>query len=158
MSGKFTSQDRGANQLLLGIRDAKKRALKVRVGVLSDAPKREPDGGTSTLSLVEVAAVHEFGAPSAGIPQRSFVRATVDTHRGEIRALQERLAGQILRGELPAETALHRLGAFVAGLMQRTITAGIAPPLKPETVARKGSSTPLIDSGQLRSAIVWEVV
>lgn len=154
---KFTSRDHGANRLLLGLREASKRPMKVRVGVLTDAPKREGAGGSGKFSLVEVAAVHEFGAPDAGIPQRSFVRAAVDEHRSDIHALQERLAGQILRGEIDEKAALERLGAFVAGLMQRRIAAGIAPALNPETVARKGSSTPLVDTGQLRSSITWKV-
>lgn len=154
---KFTSRDQGANRLLLGLREASKRPMKVRVGVLTDAPKRERGGGSGPLSLVEVAAVHEFGAPAAGIPQRSFVRATVDTHRAEIEALQTRLLPKVLAGEMEEQAALDLLGAKVASMMQNTIVASVPPPLKPETVARKGSSTPLVDTGQLRSSITWKV-
>ena len=152
---RVTVKDRGADELLR--RAHKGGNQTVRVGILADQPKKEHGGGVGKLSLVEVAALHEFGAPGAGIPQRSFVRAAVDEHRSDIHALQERLAGQILRGEIDEKAALERLGAFVAGLMQRRIAAGIAPALNPETVARKGSSTPLVDTGQLRSSITWKV-
>jgi hypothetical protein len=35
--------------------------------------------------------------------------------------------------------------------------AGVPPPLKPATIARKGSSRPLVDTGRLLSAITWVV-
>ena len=85
---KVTVKDQGANELLR--RAHRGGDQTVRVGVLADQPKKERGGGVGTLSLVEVAALHEFGAPGAGIPQRSFIRATVDAHRDEIEALQER--------------------------------------------------------------------
>lgn len=141
--------------------DAMKR-LKVRVGVLADAPKKE---GTRTgkrgrqiqqaATLAEVAAAHEFGTDK--IPQRSFIRATVDLRASEIRAMQEKLAGQVLSGAISPETAMERLGIFTQGLIQARIAEGIDPPLKPATIARKGSSKQLVDSGQLRSSITYQI-
>ena len=141
--------------------DAMKR-LKVRVGVLNDAPKKE---GTRTgkrgrqiqqaATLAEVAAAHEFGTDK--IPQRSFIRATVDLRASEIRAMQEKLAGQVLSGAISPETAMERLGIFTQGLIQARIAEGIDPPLKPATIARKGSSKQLVDSGQLRSSITYQI-
>ena len=55
-------------------------------------------------------------------------------------------------GTLCRQLRVHR------DAVRRVLTqAGIAPPLKPATIARKGSSTPLINTGQLRSAITWRV-
>jgi len=48
---------------------------------------------------------------------------------------------------------LTRFGLRYVGLIQQRISSGIAPPNSPVTVARKGSATPLIDTGQLRSSI-----
>lgn len=152
--------DNGASKML-----AELRALggkTVRVGILDEAPKRASPGKgkgkkASRATLLEVAAVHEFGAPAAGIPSRSFIRATVDMKRAEIDATKEKLAAQVAEGKITAQVALERLGAFVQGLVQARIAEGIGPALKPETVARKKSSKPLISTGQLRSSVTWKV-
>lgn len=148
-------KDHGAAAMLARARSL--RGARVKVGVLDDATKEGHDGGSVEMSLLEVAAVHEFGAPSAGIPQRSFVRATVDEQRPEIERLQKALAAQVLAGKLDPSAALELLGAKVAAMVQTRIAAGIGPALKPETIARKGSSKPLVDTGQLRSSITWKV-
>lgn len=155
MSG-VTVKDRGAKAFVDRLRELG-AGTKVRVGVLDDGPKRERDGASGPLSLLEVAALHEFGAPAAGIPQRSFVRATADEKRTEIGDLQVALATRVVNGKVAPEQALDLMGAKVASMVQAKIVEGIAPPLAPETVARKGSSVPLVDTGQLKSAITWKV-
>lgn len=153
--------DNGAGKLLTDLKALSK--LSVRVGVLDEAPKKPgtaADGKAargSRATLLGVAAAHEFGAPAAGIPQRSFIRATVDLKRAEIEKVQADLAAQVAAGKIDGRTALARLGAFVQGLVQQRIAEGIGPALKPETVRRKKSSKPLIDKGQLRSAITHKV-
>lgn len=151
----FTDTDLGA--------DALQRMLKgtgratVRVGILSDSPHQEREGASGALSVAEIAAVHEFGAPAVNVPQRSFIRATVDAQAAEIQRLQETLFAQVIDGQTTEAQALELVGAKVASMMQARITSNIPPPLKPETVERKGSSVALVDSGQLKSSIVWEV-
>lgn len=152
---RVTVKDQGADELLHRAR--KGGTQIVRVGILADQPKKDRDGGVGKLSLVEVAALHEFGAPGANIPQRSFIRATVDAHKADIEALQTKLAARVVAGKIDEKTALELLGAKVVALVQNTINAGIAPPLKPETINRKGSSKPLIDVGQLKSSVTSEV-
>jgi hypothetical protein len=49
------------------------------------------------------------------------------------------------------------IGMRVVGDIQDRISDGIPPPNSPITIARKGSSKPLIDSGQLRQSISFEV-
>ncbi len=164
--------DHGAAALLSRARELT-ADLRVRVGVLDNASKRDkaPRGARSKkarvrakaagrtraqrLSLLEVAVVHEFGA--GPVPQRSFIRATIDTKRSDIEAEMANLARGVVSGKIDGRAALDLLGAKVAGWCQARIAAGIAPALKPATIRRKGSSTPLVDTGQLRSAITWRV-
>jgi len=147
--------DNGAAKLLADLKAL--GAMKVRVGVLADEPKRAGEGRGSRASLLEVAAMHEFGAPGANIPQRSFIRGTVDAKRAEIAAKQAALAKQVAAGEVDPRAALERLGASVAGMVQTRIAEGIDPPNAPATEERKGSKKPLIDTGQLRSSVTWQV-
>lgn len=155
-----TVRDNGADKMMAGLKALGQKT--VRVGILDEAPKRAgSESGKAKSSgratLLGVAAVHEFGAPAAGIPQRSFIRATVDLKAAEIQATRDKLAAQVAEGKITAQVALERLGAFVQGIVQARIAEGIGPALKPETVRRKKSSKPLVDTGQLRSSVTWKV-
>lgn len=181
MSGKVTDKDTGWREMLARVR-ALSGDRRVRVGVLADAPKDEDKpvkgsaskkartrakvakkateaavGGREKYTLLQVAIVHEFGA--GPVPARSFIRATVDERRADILKLQVALARQVLQGKLTPDQALDQLGAKVAAWVKARIVAGIAPPLKPATIKRKGGkkATPLVDTGQLRSSITWAV-
>jgi len=52
---------------------------------------------------------------------------------------------------------LEQAGEFLAGKMVDKITSGISPGLKPSTIRAKGSSTPLIDTGELLSQITHKM-
>jgi hypothetical protein len=125
--------------------------LEIRVGVLQSAPT---EGGESTITVV--AAAHEYG--TATIPQRSFIGRTMDQKREQLGELQAQAIDAVLAGEKTAEQAAGAVGAVAASMVQATIRSNVPPPLKPETVARKGHSRTLIDSGQLLRSIQHEVV
>lgn len=156
MSGQVRVTDHGADALLARMREIKSK--RVRVGVLDEKTKQVRGEGSVTMSLVEVAAVHEFGAPAAGIPMRSFIRATVDEHLSELKTLQEAIAKRVLDGKLGVDQALNQIGAKVASWCQKAIADGIDPPLDPATMKAKGSSKPLVDTGQLKASITWKIV
>lgn len=154
---KVTVRDRGWKALLQRVQDWARAPGRVRVGVLDDTPKDAHDGKPGSASLVEVAAIHEFGAPAANIPERSFIRATVDIERDEIQKLQGAVARRVVKDAITARQGLGQIGAKVVAMMRRRIRAGIAPPLQPATIERKGSSKPLIDTRQLVSSLTWKV-
>lgn len=128
----------------------------VKVGVLQShgAGKKHADGDAT---LVEVATAHEFGA--GPIPERSFIRRTIREKERAIVGLQAKLTAQVVEGRLTMERALQLIGAFVAGEIKKRIAEGapIPPPLKAATIEAKGSSRPLVDTGQLAGAVAWEV-
>lgn len=134
-----------------------KRAGKgahVRIGVQATeaAQKR-----AFHLTNVTLAAVHEFGSRDGRVPQRSFLRATVDRERPLIQKMLDRAARGVADGG-STEKELGVVGERVKAEVVRTIdqTIGLKP-LKASTVARKGSTRPLIDTGQLKASITWEV-
>jgi len=91
------------------------------------------------------------------IPERSFLRATFDQKTDNIAKTAKKLQNQVIAGKLDTKKALETLGLYIKGLIQRRISSGIPPPLKPATIKRKGSSKPLIDTGQLRASIDHKV-
>lgn len=127
---------------------------KVDVGVLAEK------GGLETTSdgitMVELAAIHEYGSPDAGIPERSFIRWTFN-NPANIKIMSDicaKLVKKFLRGA-KLETSLGLLGAWAVGAIKTTIRSRIPPPNAKSTIARKGSSTPLVDTGRLLNSLSW---
>lgn len=145
-------------------RDNGHRALLARL----EAPKgtvtvgiHEAEGGAAAegggeLTVLDVANLNEFG--TTRIPARSFIGAwfdeTFDRNQEDVRKSSE----AVIKGELPSmRVALERLGLKFVGDVQTRIKAGIDPPNAESTIAAKGSSTPLIDTGQLWTSIRHQV-
>lgn len=151
MGSSVKVRDKGYNALLK--RMGKKGPTKVTVGI-HEAEGSEAHGD-SELSTAEVGAIHELGL---GVDQRSFVGGWVDENEGAIEGELRQLGEAVIDGRLqsPAQ-AMERFGLHAVGGMQKRIADGIEPELADATVAAKGSSTPLIDSGQMRSAITHKV-
>lgn len=126
-----------------------------KVGFPAEAtPKSTPKGSANTmLEQVQIAAVHEFGAPKRGVPERSFVRTTYDENREKLSKLSEIEMDHIFKGESDPKHSLARMGEFLAAKMKNKIRNRIAPALSPATIAAKGSDVPLIDSAQMIQSI-----
>lgn len=119
---------------------------RVKVGVL---------GAAGSENVVKAVA-NEFG--TADIPERSFLRATFNAQRAAyVNALRRAVDAIVMRRMTPQQ-ALGLLGVRVVADVQQTITEIDTPPLAPSTVAAKGSTQPLIDTGRLRASIAFEVV
>lgn len=117
------------------------------------------------LTVAQIATIHEFGKEihqpkmrrTIVIPERSFLRKTVDLYREAIARRQVLLTQGYVLGKLELKSSLELLGQYVVGLVKQRIANGIAPPNRPYTIAKKGSSKPLIDTGQLRNSITYKV-
>lgn len=136
----------------------------VRVGVLSSRGGAQPAAGTEkvtqSITLAELAAIHEFGSPKAGIPERSFIRSTLMRRvRNELVDLCAKLAKQIISQGFDVKRAYGLLGSWASAEVKKTITTtDIPPPLNAQTIRQKGSSRPLVDTGQLLNSITYEIV
>lgn len=123
----------------------------VRVGVPSGTT--EADGTPVAL----IAAVHEFGSPERGIPERPFLRTTIQANKGKYVQLNRKNLVAVLNKTMTVEQALGQLGEVAKGDVQANIRDGTFKPLEDATIKRKGSKKPLIDTGQLRQSIAWEI-
>lgn len=113
------------------------------------------------MTNAEIGALHEFGNPSTGLPERSWLRSTLRDPdvQAQLEQIEAKLLAEVVAGRMSRDQALGLIGAWIASQIQKTITRGdVTPPLAPATVAAKGSSTPLVDTGQLVAAIGWEIV
>ena len=112
--------------------------------------KEGPSDGTPP-TLLDVATWNEFG--TRRIPARSFLRATIDRRRSELTTLGRRLAKMVAVDRMTPDIMANRLGNELRASVQQQITDTTDPPNAPYTIERKGSSHPLIDTGQLRQSI-----
>lgn len=147
----------------------------VYVGVPSSSNASAGDG----MNMATLLKIHEFGAriqvtekmrgylaysglflkKTTGfivIPERSVLRSTFSENASAyVELLKDNIPRAIATGRT-AEDVLNLLGNKVSNDVKLKFGYGLKPN-HPFTVQRKGSSAPLVDSGELRNSITWEV-
>lgn len=155
MRAVVSKKGKGLERLLAMAKQMERKPF-VKVGVLSGD---RPNTKGRPLTNVELATIHEFGAPAAGIPSRPFLRSTFDAKKDAWNSLMARLVTKVVAGHLNVVAALELVGQRAAGDVRNRITqGGNFVPNKPATVRRKGSSKPLIDKGLLLQSVSHQVV
>ncbi|UYT83923.1 hypothetical protein [Priestia megaterium] len=126
----------------------------------SDIPGLFKPKGKNILAVQEgdKLIVMFFLVKSVTIPERSFVRSTFDEKNDEWLQFMEKLIDKLLAFEIDAKTLFNRVGAKAAADIQEKITTLRSPGNSPATIANKGSSNPLVDTGGLRARVTWRVV
>jgi len=124
----------------------------VAVGFFSTA--RYPDG----TPVAQVALQNEYGFESPGgaqIPARPFFRQALESvEDAVVRLVERRVDSETM---VASSQLANEVGLTVAGAIQQRIVDLREPPNAPSTIARKGSSNPLIDTGQMRMSVTWRV-
>lgn len=138
---------------------------RVLVGILQDKGSEVVEGGDITLA--GYAAVNEFGSDDGHVPERSFLRSTVDANQVEYQGALDEMAGAMVdatvsggfdAGLAQLKRDLGQLGNFVAGDVKLMIRLLRDPPNAPSTLARKFPGTnPLIAGGRMRQSISFKV-
>jgi hypothetical protein len=120
-----------------------------------EAVTMHPDG---RLLIGQVAAIHELGLSGHHRTKRSWLSSWIDAHAAEMHAQAADVMRAILAGTLTRKKGFEKLGyMWVQALRENITNSGIAPPLSPTTVAIKGHSVPLLDTGSLRDSITYKV-
>ena len=109
-----------------------------------------PDG----TPVSEVALYNEYGTST--IPARPFLSRAWENSSEQIRSLCRQLAAGLAEGG-DADSALEEIGRALQEAVREEILSGDFEPDAPATIVRKGSSRPLIDTGELLDSITWEV-
>ena len=124
-----------------------------KAGIIgTKAAEEHPSADGQPLTNAEMALIHEFGL---GVPERSFLRAAFDKNHPKYLERLNVLTQAIFEGKFTIQQALGLLSLEAASDMRNLIRdgAGVPPPNAPATIARKGSSRPLVDTGQLINSI-----
>lgn len=130
----------------------------VKVGVLSDSGQYADGNGVGgkTANLADVATWMEFGTHT--IPARPFLSQAFDSNQERVVAFIKAQHALVVTGKKSVDDALKAIGLYFEGVVKKTMASGKFAPIKKETIRRKKSSKPLIDTGRLRQSITSKVV
>lgn len=154
---KVIDKDLGYNKWLQQMKELSNKPF-TKIGILGEGDSDE--GGTTVL---QYASANEFGASGAGkngsvtIPERSYIRSTIDERKRRIFGKAFNLQRDIFEGRTSIERALAIMGVLIKGNIIQKIVSLRSPANADSTIKAKGSSNPLIDSGRLRQSIDYEV-
>lgn len=134
------------------------RSGAVEVGVISGTGTHPNSDGAT---VAEIAVWNEFGTTGGArsgayiIQPRSFIRRTMRERRDSYRKTMRKLIKRMIDLKMSFRRAQAILGLRASSDIQVTIDKIDDPPNLPETIERKKSDKPLIDTGLLRRAISW---
>lgn len=102
-----------------------------------------------------------FGGP---IPERPFMRNAMRENASKYRNMLRQGAAKIIRAVAEGANAgttirlaLRQLGVTAQGDVQASIISLTSPPNSPLTIALKGSSNPLVDTGEMHNKVAWKI-
>lgn len=140
---------KGGEKLEAAIAELDSKQVKVGYFPTSRYPDGKPVAG--------VAVVQEFGSVARRIPPRPFFRPAVDGSRQMQRDAIAAAVRRAVSGRQTVEQGLDQLGAAVVGEIQTAISELTEPPLAESTIARKGNSKPLVDTGMMLQSVTYVV-
>lgn len=131
----------------------------VRAGFIGDGLRQEGETNNAT-----VAAVHEYGYPEGGIPERPFMGPSFDANRAKYgRAIQDVVEG-VQAGRYSLDVGLRLLGEVMVADVRGYILSATFTPNSPRVQERKlekgggqGPVKPLVDTGQMLRSITYAV-
>lgn len=104
------------------------------------------------MTVATLGAIQHFG--NDRIPARRWLDEGAETGTKEyLETIQEGI-----KDGLDSKQIMARVGVEAEGAIKQYITDLDTPPNKPSTIKRKGSSNPLIDSGNMRNSVTSVVV
>lgn len=152
----------------MGVTLQVKRKKHIKLPTSIKGPRQVKVGfpaGKADSFVIQKAVWNEFGtrggASGGGwggpIPERPFFRNAMRGNRSSYVSTLRSQAAKILRGEVVLDIVMRKLGEKAKSDIQDEIQALKSPPNSPVTIALKGSSNPLIDTGDMRQAVTYEV-
>lgn len=89
------------------------------------------------------------------IPERSFLRTGYDESRDEVAKHATMLIAEVTEGRMSANGCMQAIGMELASKIKDYARDLSAPANHPFTVEHKGSSNPLVDTGDMIGGINW---
>lgn len=110
-----------------------------------------------TPGVISRAIWNHYGT-SRGIPPRPWLHLAMVKNRAEYSHLFKSLGARIITGSMSIETAVRTIGIKAQGDVQKSLIALRLPPNAPSTIRKKGSSNPLIDTGEMNQSTTHQLI
>ena len=107
------------------------------------------------MDILVIAHVHEYGCVTKSIPERSFIRASYDNFQPVIEQACVDCIDNVLERGMAASEAMEILGQKCLDMTLEYFRVNIPPPNNPQTIADKGSSLTLHDTGVLEGKLKY---
>lgn len=117
-------------------------------------PHYESEHGGQGPSIIDVAIQNNFGI---GVPRRDFMTPATEKWQEWCAEFVDAVKAPLLEGKVNVDDVLGQMGMKGADIISEEIIALKTPPNAPETIIRKGSSNPLVDSGDMSKAPTFEL-
>lgn len=124
----------------------------IAVGIHEDAGKHKKSDG---YTVAQIGAINEYGSDGERIPERSFIRSTLGENQKTYKKHLIKALRRIMSGATGRQF-MGRLGQLVQNDIQNKIVSLRTPPNAESTIAKKKTTNPLVDTGQLVNSIKWK--
>ena len=149
---EFRDKDRGWKRIKRETEALTRKAVKVGI---------QSDGGDLIMRAFWNEYGTEGGSSGGGwggpVPARPFISTAFDENRDDLHEMKRRLWNGVIQGKINAARAAALLGEHHQNQVREKITSIDTPPNAESTIRMKGSSNPLIDTGQMRQTVRYEV-
>ena len=134
------------------------RHTQVIVGITEESDVEREDGMTNAQLLY----LQENGVPSKNIPPRPVIQPALaqdETRKAMKQQMRQAMFDAIVKGDLKqAKNDYEKAGMIGRDACKNYITDGThLTPNSPVTIARKGSSIPLIDTASMMNSISYAI-
>ena len=109
--------------------------------------------GTKYKNGKDVTEVAKKNNEGIGVPERPFMIPAGNKAANKI----INITVKSIAGGMDEQQALSKAAIMFKNAIQKEITNIKEPPNSPATIAKKGSSNPLIDSGDMRKSVKWKL-
>jgi hypothetical protein len=109
---------------------------------------------SAKATVLEIAVYHEFGAPGAGLEERSFMRTSHDLNTVKYQKLQIYLFGKLIDGVIGLDQALDIAGQMIQTDIKKFLTDGKVKPPSQRAIDEGGKT--LIDTAQMLNSITYK--
>lgn len=106
-------------------------------------------------SVAEYATYNEFGTRKT--PARPFMRTYFDNNTPRLERFSANGIAQVMSGRATFMQFLNAAGVEMVDGVKKSINGGNWTPNSPVTVALKGSSKPLIDTGVMLNSVTFAI-
>lgn len=106
-------------------------------------------GGYSYAEILEHVIANEFGVPDMNIPERPFMKQTIDKNLPEIYQIIDRELANLASGALTPKRFFNTIGEEIVSMIKLTMADGDFAENSEYTIKKKKGDQPLFDTHQM---------